>query len=302
VNETKAPLLLIRLKLVDENGERVLPVHWSENYISLMPGESRVVKFDAPAAKGKVTVVQGETGLRSTTPDPWGGSLDSWQMKRHAEKMAIVKNGGAKVVFIGDSITHLWESRGKEQIAKYFSNGDWKMLNLGTGGDRTEHVIWRLENGELDGYEAKFIFVMIGTNNTGHRSLADESPDDTVAGIRKILGIVRKKQPKALVVLSAIFPRGETPEDPLRRRNDAVNAKIKDFADGKNVLWLDFSSDFLDGNGNLPKSLFPDLLHPTAAGYEIWYAAVKPYVEYALSDRRGPKPDGAAESNRSKAN
>ena len=88
--------------------------------------------------------------IRAVTPTAWNGKPDCWQMKRHQEKMAEVAKGGAKVVFIGDSITHFWETHGKEQLKKYFSKGDLKMLDLGTSADRTEHVLWRLDNGELD--------------------------------------------------------------------------------------------------------------------------------------------------------
>lgn len=227
----------------------------------------------------------------STTPAAWkGGAPDSWQMRRHNEKLQEIAAGGAKVVFIGDSITHFWETKGKAQLAKYFSQGDWKMLDLGTSADRTEHVLWRLQNGELDGYSAKFIHLMIGTNNTGHRGIDEESPADTVAGIRAILDVVLAKQPDAVVVLSAIFPRDKTPDGANRLRNDKVNAEIAKFVDGERVFWVDYADDFLAEDGTLPKDRFPDFLHPSAEGYEIWYRVVKPYIDYALSDRTGPKP------------
>ena len=210
--------------------------------------------------------------------------------QRHAEKMAEVAKGGAKVVFIGDSITHFWESKGKEQQRKYFSEGDWKMLDLGTSGDRTEHVLWRLDHGELDGYEAKCVLLMIGTNNSGHfKNFADETPMDTILGIREILNKIRAKQPKAKVVLTAIFPRGANENDPFRLRNDAVNREIHRYCDGKEVFWCDFSDRLLDKNGDT-KWVMPDRLHPGAQGYEIWYEEVKPYIEYALSDGKKPLP------------
>jgi len=229
--------------------------------------------------------------IRAVTHDPWGGKPNSWQMKRHNEKMQSVKNGGAKVVFIGDSITHFWESNGRGQQKKYFSQGDWKMLDLGTSADRTEHVLWRLNEGkELDGYEAKCVLLMIGTNNSGHFPIAKETPADTILGIREILRTIRAKQPKAKIVLTAIFPRGANPADGYRQRNDAVNREIQKWADGKTVFWCDLADKFLAADGTLPKTLFPDLLHPNAAGYEIWYQGVKPYIEYALSDGKLPAP------------
>lgn len=228
--------------------------------------------------------------VRAITPTAWNGDPNCWQQKRHAEKMQAVKSGGAKVVFIGDSITHFWESNGKAQAKKYFSEGDMKMLNLGTSGDRTEHVLWRLDNGELDGYEAKCILLMIGTNNSGHfRNFSDEPPSDTILGISEILKRIRAKQPKAVVVLTAIFPRGANETDSFRLRNDAVNMQIRKFCDGKKVFWCDFSDRFLDKNGDI-KWVMPDRLHPGAQGYEIWYEEVKPYIDYALSDGKLPCP------------
>ena len=231
--------------------------------------------------------------VRAVSHDMYGGSTDCWQVKRHVEKMGVVTNGGAKVVFIGDSITHFWEwdSCGKAQQTKYFSEGDMKMLDLGTSADRTEHVLWRInEGGELDGYEAKCVLLMIGTNNAGQLPIEKEPPGDTILGIREILKTIRAKQPNAKVVLTAIFPCGATADDPVRIRNEVVNKEIKKFADGKTVFWCDFNDQFLTADGRLSPDIFPDRLHPNALGYEIWHSAVKPYVDYALSGGALPAP------------
>ena len=229
--------------------------------------------------------------IRAVSHDMYGGKTNSWQMQRHAQKMETVKNGGAKVVFIGDSITHFWETNGKPQLEKYYSEGDMKMLDLGISADRTEHVLWRLnEGGELDGYEAKCILLMIGTNNTGHFPIEKEPPGDTILGIREILRTIRAKQPKAVVVLTAIFPRGATADDPQRTRNEIVNREMQKFCDGKTIFWCDFNDQFLTADGRLSPDVFPDRLHPNAFGYEIWHSAVKPYIDYALSDGKLPAP------------
>ena len=222
--------------------------------------------------------------IRAVTPTAWDGDPNCWQMKRHLAKMAVVTNGGAKVVFIGDSITHFWESHGKAQWAKYFADGKRKALNLGTSADRTEHVLWRLTEGrELDGYEAKVILLMIGTNNAGHFPFEKEPPVDTILGISKILKVIAEKQPNARTILTAIFPRGAGANDSYRLRNNVVNREIAKFADGKKVIWCDFSDKFLDASGRLSADIFPDRLHPNALGYEIWASSVLPLIDRVLA-------------------
>ena len=230
--------------------------------------------------------------IRAVTPTAWNGKPDCWQMRRHAKKVKQAAAGDAKVVFIGDSITNGWEmkGRGAKQLKKHFSEGDWKMLNLGYNADRTEHVLWRLDHGELDGYEAKCILLMIGTNNAGRfRKFLDEPPADTILGIREILKKIQEKQPNAVVVLTAIFPRGANDNDLIRLRNDVVNREVRNFCDGKTVFWCDFSDRFLDEKGDT-KWIMEDRLHPGPQGYAVWYEEVKPYIEYALSDRTGARP------------
>ena len=223
--------------------------------------------------------------IRAVTPTAWDGKPDCWQMKRHNEKLAfIATNRDAQVVFIGDSITHFWEGSGAGVWRKYFAAGPRKALNLGTSADRTEHVLWRLTEGkELDGYEAKCILLMIGTNNSGHFPFAKEPPIDTICGVREILRVIREKQPKARVILTSIFPRGADANDGCRRRNNVVNKELAKFADGKAVIWCDFSDKFLDAQGRLSREIFPDLLHPCALGYEMWASAVIPLIDKVLA-------------------
>jgi len=223
--------------------------------------------------------------IRSVTPDMYGGQADSWAIKRNSEKHAIATNVGAKVVFIGDSITHGWESKGYAQWKRYFETEPGRALNLGVSFDRTEHVLWRIgAGGALDGYEAKCVVLMIGTNNTGHRSFDEEPPADTILGVREVLRTIRAKQPRAKVVLMGILPIGNDASDPRRARNRVVNAEICRFADGRDVFWCDIGDQLLTPSGKLLPTLVPDRCHPGPLGYEIWAAAVKPYVDYALSD------------------
>ena len=214
-------------------------------------------------------------------------------LPRFDAKRALAAQGGYDIVFLGDSITHGWETRGAEVWAKNFAEGPYKALNCGFSGDRTEHVLWRLDHGQLADLKPRAFVLMIGTNNTGHRDVETEPPTDTILGIQAILGRLEQSYPEAKVILHPIFPRGATTNDPLRVRNDLVNREIRTFTDGKRVLWCDFNSRLLTTNGVLETSMAKDLLHPGATGYEIWAEALKPYLDYALG--RSPKaPKSAA--------
>ena len=209
-------------------------------------------------------------------------------LPRFDEKKALAAQGGYDIVFLGDSITHGWESRGAKIWAENFETGPYKALNCGISGDRTEHLLWRLLNGQLAELKPKAFVVMIGTNNTGHRDVESEPPTDTILGIQSIVDWLKVNHPAAKVILHPIFPRGARPDDSMRVRNDLVNSEIKAFADGKQVLWCDFNSRLLSTNGVMETSMAKDLLHPGEEGYRIWAEEVKPFLDYALG--RSAKP------------
>jgi arylsulfatase A-like enzyme/lysophospholipase L1-like esterase len=190
---------------------------------------------------------------------------ENWWKPRHENKVKLAKQGGHDLVFIGDSITQGWEGKGKATWDKYYGNR--KALNLGFSGDRTEHVLWRLMNGELENVDPKLFVLMIGTNNTGHRQ---DSPEQTADGIKLILELLQDRKPNAKILLLSIFPRAPKPEDGLRQLNDQINSRIKTFADGERIQWLDVSDAFLDDKNELAKEVMPDFLHPNDTGYDIW--------------------------------
>lgn len=197
-----------------------------------------------------------------------------WWKERNDKFNAIAQERSAKILFLGDSITHLWEGGnaqkwmdGTKAWEKYFEPLD--ALAFGISGDKTENVIWRIDNGNLSGkMNPKLIVLMIGTNNWQNK------PEDTALGIKTILDRIKKVQPKAKVLLLAIFPRGADKNDPKRLKNNEVNKIIKKFADNKRVFWADIGNKFLEKDGTLPKTVMPDLLHPNGDGYEIWAKAI----------------------------
>jgi len=247
-----------------------------------------MMRFGLSVCLGCVASWMAHGDIAAVTPVPQGTDPKGWWMARHNARVEAAKKGGAPVVFLGDSITHFWESTGREQWKKYFAEGPRRALNLGFSADRTEHVLWRLDHGELDGYEVKVVVLMIGTNNTGHHPIEVEPPCDTIIGVRAVLDKIRAKQPKAKIVLCAIFPRGRDANDACRRRNATVNHEIQRFADNKTVFWCDFNDQFLRPDGFLPAEVMPDRLHPGDYGYEVWASAVLPYVDAAVEGRTMP--------------
>jgi lysophospholipase L1-like esterase len=211
---------------------------------------------------------------------------DAGWMKRHESFNAISKKGEAQLVFLGDSITAGWEKNGKDVWAKAWE--PLKAVNFGIGGDRTEHVIWRLQNGNFDGIKPKLVVLMIGTNNTGHngRPAAEHggvayasSAEQTAEGVKMILDILGKKLPETKVLVLGIFPRGATKEDAKRMQNIATNNLISGFADNKRVFYMDIGNTFLKPDGTLPKEIMPDLLHLSAQGYQMWADAIEGKVK-----------------------
>ncbi len=203
--------------------------------------------------------------------------------KAHDSFLARGKAGPVGLLFLGDSITagwtrapHIWES--------YYSS--FQPANFGIGGDRTQHVIWRIENGELEGLTPKVTVLMLGTNNS-----SDNTAAEIAAADKKIVQLIRAKIPGTKVLLLAIFPRGARKDkegvitaaalaDASQRTAviNAVNAELAKLDDGKNVRFLDIAPVFLGQDGKIPFALMPDQLHPVAAGYQLWADAMKPLL------------------------
>lgn len=207
--------------------------------------------------------------LATTTPV---AKADEWWQRRNEKIDERAKQGDVDLIFIGDSITQGWEGDpGKNIWEKFY--GSRKAMNAGISGDRTQHVLWRLDHGNVEGIKPKLAVVMIGTNNSG-----SDSPQDIAAGITAIIAKLREKLPETKVLLLGVFPRGAKPDDPQRKVNTATNEIIKTLDNGKSVIYLDISKEFLDDDGTLSKQVMPDLLHLSKRGYEIWAESIEPKV------------------------
>jgi beta-glucosidase len=193
--------------------------------------------------------------------------------ERHEGFLKTIKsmNGKIDVVFNGDSITDGWRGNGKDAFKEHFE--PLHTVNIGIGGDRTQHLIWRMQNGELDGYTPKVMMLMIGTNNLG-----SNSNEEIAEGIKAVVNEFHKKHADAKVLLLGIFPRGASATDKARDRIKKINEIIAKMDDGKKIKYLDIGGKFLEPDGSLSKEIMYDFLHLSKKGYGIWADAVKPVL------------------------
>ena len=221
-------------------------------------------KAQAPAA------TQAEGKPRSCTPLMKNPERHDRFMK---EKETRLQKGPIELVFEGDSITDGWRGRGKQTFKQNYER--YNTLNLGIGGDRTEHILWRIDHGELDGLHPRAVVLMIGTNNLGNK----QSVQDTIAGIECDVKAIHDKLPDARILLLAVFPRGAEPTNHYRDEIKQVNEAIEKLDGHDNVKYLDIGPNFLDPDGTLSKTIMPDALHPNEKGYMIWAEAMAPTLE-----------------------
>lgn len=201
-------------------------------------------------------------------------------VKRHVEIKDRAREASPDILFLGDSITEQWATHGKNVWARYFE--PLKAFNAGIGGDRTEHILWRIADGGIAFKNSpKLCVLMIGTNNTGQRGIEYESPENTARGIRLILEALNKEYPKMKVLLVGILPRGEKKDHPMRVRNEQVNEMISKF-NMPNVHYLDITSSLTDEEGSLLPGISPDKLHFNEKGYTIYAEAILPKVTELL--------------------
>jgi len=191
----------------------------------------------------------------------------------------LKETNDTSLLFIGDSITQGWEGDGAKEVWTQFY-GPRKAVNLGIGGDRTQHVLWRLENAPLDGLSPKAAVVMIGTNNSNGE---DNTPGQIAEGVAAIVSKLRERLPQTKILLLAIFPRGEN-FNAQRGKLAQINQVLQKLDDAKNVFYLDIGHRFLSSDGILPAEIMPDYLHLSPRGYRIWAEAIEPKLKQLLGE------------------
>jgi lysophospholipase L1-like esterase len=224
----------------------------------------------APSARAENT---------ATNPVP----RDAKWIARHEGFVKQAQQGGIDLLFMGDSITDFWRNRGSNVWNTYYA--PLHAANFGISADRTQHVLWRIEHGELDGIHPKVVVLMIGTNNTGkeqdHQTIRN-TPPQVIEGVTAVVHEIQAKLPETKILLLAIFPRSQRGE-PIRDEIKQINLSIAQLDDGKSVTFLDIGPKFLEPDGALSREIMPDLLHPSEKGYKIWAEAMQPTLNRLMN-------------------
>lgn len=234
----------------------------------LVSGCCSIDKCQVKEAKGYNLATKPTSELHATNWRKFWGP-------RYLEKVKFTYDNADKIdmVFVGDSITHFWDTTGKEVMAEKFPNNT--ILNLGFSGDRTQHTIWVTSQKEIwSKINPKLITLMIGTNNIGWN---ESDATATLEGIKIILGNLRKNAPEAKILLFAIFPRGKDNTDKFRPQIDIVNATLPKLADGEKIIFVNINDKLINSDGTISKEMMPDYLHPAKPGYIIWADTIKEY-------------------------
>jgi lysophospholipase L1-like esterase len=265
-------------------GVWLAPVDVPPGYVlkarAFKPGGSpvgEIVTVDAPLPPGGVRMAS--TLVPVTQNRDW--RTYDW-VDRHTAAVALMRARRPEVVMLGDSITHFWGGEpddgprtGVVAWDRLFAGR--RVVNLGYGWDRTENVLWRLTHGEFEDVSPEVAVVMIGTNNVGRNT-----PDEIAAGIQAICALIHDRSPSTRILLLAIFPRGERPY-PARDAVSEINRRIAALDGRDGITYLDIGAMFISADGTIAKDVMGDFLHPTAKGYEMWAAAMKPTLERLLA-------------------
>ena len=224
----------------------------------------------------------------------------------HEQLLEKARKGGIDVYFLGDSITRRW---GATDYPEFLANWNtnffgWNAANFGWGADRIENILWRVENGELDGVNPKIIVVLAGINNVGTVPGDDARVEDITRGLKALLNVCQQKAPGAVIVLTALFPRNDNMAVvPMINR---INENLANIADGKKIRYLNLNDKLADKDGKLFEGISKDKLHPTLKGYQIWADGLKPIFTEILGPPaktdHAPPPTGDPSAKASRSN
>jgi lysophospholipase L1-like esterase len=237
---------------------------------------------------------------RADQPTP---RRDANSQLAHEQLLEKAKKGGIDIYFEGDSITRRW---GATDYPNFLANWNsnffgWNAADFGWGADGIENILWRLENGELDGVNPKIIVLLAGINNVGTRPGDDAKVEDITRGVKAVLNVCQKKAPDATIILTAIFPRNDNMA--VIPTINKINDNLARFADGKKIRFLNVNGKLADKDGKLFDGMSKDKLHPTVKGYQVWADGLKPIFTELLGPPaktdHAPAPTGDPSASKS---
>lgn len=235
---------------------------------------SRRVTWVVAAALASLAIVACSRGPSTVVPRPQDAS---WWLDRHRANLDRAREGPVDLLFLGDSITQRW---GENAIWRRYYEPR-RAANFGIDGDRTQNVLWRIADGELDAIAPKTVVLLIGTNN-----IDNASTGEIAEGVGAILDEIRRRLPKARILLLGLFPRGRA-TDAVREKIRLVNARLARLGDGDRVRYLNIGKVFLEPDGEIAREVMPDLLHLSVEGYRRWAEAMEPSLREMLGEARG---------------
>lgn len=223
---------------------------------------------------------------------------DANSKEAHRQLLEKTKQGTIDVYFQGDSITRRWGATDYPLLLKHWQKAfhGWNAANFAWGGDNTHHILWRMQNGELDGLSPKVFCLQAGANNLPWRGAADESHvNDVVDGIRAIIAEFRKRHPDVPIVLTAMFPRDQNPA--LGSTIDTINNQLEQISKSDRTLhWININPELVDSDGKLLPEVSSDGIHLEHAGYDVWGKALQALLVELLGPPGGsdnaPPPTG----------
>ncbi|MCX6592902.1 MAG: GDSL-type esterase/lipase family protein [Acidobacteria bacterium] len=221
-------------------------------------------------------------------------------MVAHTQLVEKTKKGKIEVYFVGDSITRRWGATDYPQLLANWNKNfhGWNAANFGWGADRTQNILWRLNDGELDKVNPRIVVLQAGTNNVGNTIVAGQEEavaTDVVSGLREVVSVIAKKAPEATIIVTALFPRNDNMA--VMPVINAINNRLASLADGAKVRVLNINGQLADPRGQLYDGMMdPDKLHPSEKTYQIWADALKPIFREILgeprAEDRAPPPTG----------
>lgn len=225
--------------------------------------------------------------VENAGPNPAAVPVEGWSKKRHAEKLEAVAKQEFDLIMLGNSITNNFDHPEFQPVWNQFF-APRKAINLGFGGYRTEHILWNIEHGELDGQSPKVLVLEIGTNNVDEKHYPTRHTAGQLAGgIEAIVNTIRQRLPDTKIIILRCFPGSYDGPNPTSHRAILERASdiVSKLADGKHIFYLDVNHVFLNFDGSINHDLMPDYLHPSPAAAKLWARAMEPLLSELMGDK-----------------